>query len=105
MNQNNNTRKRYTAEFKAQAVEMATLRGDIPAVAAELQIHEANLRRWIADPRFSSVVSKGPGQAPTTSAAETAREMKQLRQELALLRAENQVLKKAAIILGTSRGH
>ena len=96
------SRKKYNDLFKTQAVEMAALRGNIPGVAQELQLNEANLRRWIADPRYSSVVTKGPGQNPTTTAAETAQEMKLLRREVALLRAENQVLKKAAIILGSS---
>ena len=100
----NNSRKNYTAVFKTQAVEMAALRGNIPAVAEELQIHEANLRRWIEDPRYSASVPSEPGQSATTLAAQTAQEMKQMRRELALLRAENQVLKKAAIILGSSQG-
>jgi transposase-like protein len=100
----NTSRKKYTSVFKTQAVEMAALRGDISAVAQELQINETNLRRWIADPRYSTSVPNESGESTTTLAAQTAQEMKQMRRELALLRAENQVLKKAAIILGSSQG-
>ena len=36
----NTSRKKYTPVFKTQAVEMAALRGDISAVAQELQVNE-----------------------------------------------------------------
>ena len=55
------SRKRYTSEFKAQAVELVGLGKPVPAVA----------------------------------------ELRRLRREITHLKLENDILKKAAVILGT----
>ena len=41
------TRKRYTAEFKAQAVELVGLGKPVPEVAEELQIGGSILYGWV----------------------------------------------------------
>ena len=64
------TRKRYTAEFKAQAVGLAGLGKPVPEVAEDLGIGTGILYGW-------------------------------LRRENANLKLENDILKKAAVILGT----
>lgn len=40
-------RKRYTAEFKAQAIELVELGKPVPAVAEELGIGSSILYRWV----------------------------------------------------------
>ena len=63
------TRKRYTAEFKDQAVELVGLGKPVPEVAQDLGIGSSLLYRW--------------------------------RREIANLKLENDILKKAAVILDT----
>ena len=92
-------RKRYTAEFKAQAVELVRLGKAVPVVAEELGIGEGNLYRW-AGPQgqsepFGSEGQRAVGEVPA------ADEVLRLRREIAQLKLENDILKKAAVILGT----
>ena len=89
------TRKRYTPEFKAQAVELVTIGKPVPEVAEELGIGTSLLYKWIGKNPL-------PGQPPGGEGQEaTAAELARLRREIAQLRLENDILKKAAIILGT----
>lgn len=92
-------RKRYTAEFKAQAVELVRLGKTVPVVAEELGIGAGILYRWVgpqgqAEP-FGSEGSRAVGERPA------ADELLRLRRENAQLKLENDILKKAAVILGT----
>ena len=67
------TKKRYTAEFKAQAVGLVGLGKPVSAVAEDLGLSQGVLYAWV----------------------------RRLRRENATLKMENDILKKAAIILGT----
>ena len=86
-------RKRYTPEFKAQAVELLSTGKPVSQVAAELCISSDLLYSW----RHSSQVAQ-LGSAGECSEAD---ELRALRREVTLLRQENDLLKKAAVILGT----
>ena len=89
------TRKRYTSEFKAQAVELVAIGKPVPEVAQELGIGTSLLYKWAGkNPPPGQPLG---GEAQETSAAELAR----LRRENSRLKLENDILKKAAIILGT----
>jgi transposase len=93
------TKKRYTAEFKAQAVELVRLGKTVPAVAEELGISEGNLYRWVGpqgqSERCGSEGLRAVGEKPA------ADELLRLRRENSQLKLENDILKKAAVILGT----
>ena len=86
-------RKRYTPEFKAQAVDLLSTGKPVAQVAEELCISSNLLYSW----RHSSQGAQ-LGSAGERSAAD---ELRALRRENALLRQENDILKKAAVILGT----
>lgn len=73
---NSKPRQRYTAEFKAQAVELISTGKPVSQIAEELCIGTNLLYKWKND-------------------------LRSLRREVALLKAENDILKKAAVILGT----
>ena len=90
------TRRRYTAEFKAQAVELARAGRPVIELAAELSIGSNMLYRWIQQSPL--VGSGGPGAEGGRSEAD---ELRALRKENAHLKMENNILKKAAVILGT----
>jgi transposase len=94
------TRKRYTAEFKAQAVELVGLGKPVAEVARELEIGTSLLYRWVLK---GGVVPAPRGSAGLRAVGEepVADELRRLRRENGHLKLENDILKKAAIILGT----
>jgi len=87
------TRRLFSREFKVEAVKLVTERGVAVAQAArDLEVVESVLRRWMRelaqDPK-DAFPGKGvmkPEQA----------EIAQLRKEVAKLRMERDILKKAA---------
>jgi len=93
------TRKRYSAEFKAQAVGLVGLGKPVPAVAEELEIGTSILYGWMrkgAQPaQLGSEGLRAGGEEPV------ADELRRLRREITTLKLENDILKKAAVILGT----
>jgi len=93
------TRKRYTAEFKAQAVELVGLGKPVAEVAEELEIGASLLYRWVLKGRQPAQLgSEGLRAAGEEPAAD---ELRRLRRENGNLKLENDILKKAAVILGT----
>ena len=93
------TRKRYTAEFKAQAVALVGLGKPVPEVAAELEIGTSILYGWIR--KGSQPGHLGSGGLRAGGEQSVADEVPRLRREIANLKLENDILKKAAVILGT----
>ena len=98
-------RRKFTAEFKIEAVRLAESGRPASAVARELQISDNLLRRWRREfaAAVSSAASSGtssgasvrdafPGNGKLTSQDE---EIRQLRREVAQLREERDILKKA----------
>lgn len=88
----------YTAEFKQQALNLLGLGKPVADVAQELQISSNLLYAWrrqFHSPQGGSVGLRAVGEP---SEADTLR---RLLRENARLQAENDILKKAAIILGS----
>lgn len=88
---NRKTRRRYTKEFKLEAIELTRQRGgDVSGVAANLRIHPNMLRRWIKaydeDPEYSF-----PGQGNLKTPEER---MRQLKKKLKETEQERDILKK-----------
>lgn len=95
---NQKTRKRYTPEFKAQAVELLSTGKPVAQLAEELCISDDLLYRWRRESQGTEVGSAGPRAAGEGAGAD---DLRALRRENSLLRMENDILKKAAVILGT----
>jgi len=91
-------RKRYTPEFKAQAVELLGTGKPVSQVAEELCISSDLLYSWKRSSQGAQLGSAGARAAGGRSEAD---ELRALRRENSLLRQENDILKKAAVILGT----
>lgn len=92
----NNQRKVYTEEFKRDAVRLAQERGNLAQTARELGLSDTVLQRWkkvLQEPSENPFPGNGNPRD-----AETAR----LQRELARLKEENEILKKAVGIF-TSR--
>ena len=94
------TRKRYTPEFKAQALSLVALGKPVSEVAQDLRIGSSILYGWMRKQgQPAQLGSAGEQAAGELSEAD---ELRRLRHQLAQLQMENNILKKAAIILGTN---
>ena len=81
-------RRRFTAEYKAEAVKRLEESGKpLQAVADELGVHPDQLRGW-----RNEQLAAGSAEALARQKAELAR----LRREVKRLEQENEILKKAA---------
>lgn len=83
--------KHYTAEFKTQVVELLSTGKPVSEVAEEMCIGSSLLYRWRQEHKGSGVGSAGLRAVGEQDQADDSRS----------LRKENEILKKAAIILGT----
>ena len=95
-------RERYNSDFKDRAVAMVSLGRSVPEVAKELGIGQSILYRWTQSQRQGQD-SAQLGGAVQRAAGELdeAAELRRLRKENAQLLLENDILKKAAVILGS----
>lgn len=84
-------RRKYTAEFKAEAVKLA-LESDKTAaeIARDLGVSGKSLRDWIDQHEVDH--GRGPAEALTTEERE---ELRKLRRDNRELRMEREILKKA----------
>ncbi len=93
-------RKVYTKEFKLMSVELSNTRGDLSALARELDISPALLYRW----RKEHSVKQGssfPGNGKVIL-SEGEQELARLRKELRDTQIERDILKKAVSIFSKS---
>lgn len=86
-------RRRFSREFKVEAVRLVKDRGvSVAQAARDLDVHENVLRKWVkefgADPAHSF---PGHGQMKPEQ-----QEIERLRREVVKLKAERDILKKAA---------
>ena len=92
------TYQRYTPEFKEQALGLLNLGKPVADVALELQISSNLLYGWRSRSQRTQGGSAGLRAVGEQSEADALRA---LRRENVRLQAENDILKKAAIILGS----
>lgn len=91
-------RRQYTEEFKAQVVELLGTGKPVSEVAEEMCVSSDLIYRWrrqLERPPVGSAGGRAVGEHPE------ADDWRALKRENAQLRQENEILKKAAIILGT----
>jgi transposase len=85
------TRRRFTSEFKSEAVKLLAENGKpLQQVAAELGVHTNQLRMW-----RNEHLAAGSAGALARQKAEAA-ELARLRREVKRLEQENEILKRAA---------
>lgn len=94
-------KKHYTAEFKAQAIELMSVGRPVTELAQELGISSSLLYSWRSTSQSTRGGSEGLGVPHVRDEQDGADDPRALRREIALLRQENDILKKAAVILGT----
>ena len=87
------TRRQFSREFKREAVQLVTEGGvSIAQAARDLDLHQTVLRRWVQQYRDHPETAF-PGQGQMQREDE---EVRRLRREVAKLKAERDILKKAA---------
>ena len=84
-------RRRYTEEFKREAIRLAARLGNVSAAARDLGVSAHQLREWRDARAGEGVVA--PGSIPWEQ------ERAQLRRENTVLREEREILKKVLAIL------
>jgi transposase len=86
-------RRSFTREFKLEAVRLVSERGlSVTQAARDLDIHENVLRKWVRQYRDDPAHAfPGAGQIKPEQA-----ELAQLKNEIRKLKAERDILKKAA---------
>ena len=86
-------RRRFSREFKIEAVKLVRERGvSVAQAGRDLGIHENVLRKWVKEFGCDPVQAfPGQGQMKPEQA-----EIERLRREVAKLKAERDILKKAA---------
>ena len=94
-----NTRRKYTKEFKEQAVEFWLTSGKTsPQVAGELGISDGMLRHW-ATSMGKHGENSFPGQGQRLKGSDLEEEVRRLQKELRNVQEEREILKKALAIL------
>ncbi len=89
-------RKTYTDEFKAQLVELADHGRPVSELAEEFEVSAGLIHTWRRKAKASPQPSPGSGVDQ-----DVAEELRRLRRQVAELQLDNDILKKAAVILGT----
>jgi len=95
----NSSRNNYSREFKFEAVKMSQQLGRTVAdVARELDVRENDLHNW------RKMVKEQGDKAFPGQGRKSNDETSQLKREVARLREENEILKKAAIFFAKETG-
>ena len=95
-------RRRFDREYKQMVVDLANKRGDIIALAAELDLRPELIYRW----RREALANDGasfPGQG-NKMLAEEQKEIARLKKELRDAQLERDILKKAVSIFSRNDG-
>lgn len=94
----------YTSEFRQQAVEMIKREGlSVAEAARKLSMSQktlANWVKWAKDGKVSPMVAAGTN-TPRHAVTEAEAELSRLRREVAELRMERDILKKATAYFAT----
>jgi transposase len=99
MERTKKTRRKYSAEFKADAVRLARTKAKpVKDFAADLGIHPTMLGDWIRQ----ADVHEGGGSA-TDLTSQEREELARLRRENKVLREEREILKKAAAFFASEK--
>lgn len=94
------SRKKYSKEFKQKAVELSNVRGNVQEIARELGVPAEFIYRWRKEQTLNpSLAFSGHGNRQLT---EEQKELAKLRKELADVKMERDILKKAVSIFSVS---
>lgn len=87
------TKRRYTKEFKIEALNLAQQLGSYSAAAKQLGVSDSTMHGWRN--KYGFTVSSAESR-PAVQAVNESEEIKRLRRENEELKKTNQILKRAA---------
>jgi transposase len=93
-----NTKRKYTTEFKEEAVRLVLQEGlSAPEAARRIEISDKTLANWVRLARHGKALSSSSEgtQRRVSSVSELEMEVSKLRAENARLKMEKEILKKA----------
>lgn len=94
------TRKTYSKEFKQKAVELSNVRGNVQEIARELGVRPELIYRWRKELRSNpDLAFGGNGKEQLT---QEQKKLRKLEKELANVKMERDILKKAVSIFSVS---
>jgi len=94
------SRRKYSKEFKQKAVELSNVRGNVQEIARELAVSAELIYRWRRELSHSpSLAFGGNGNKQLTA---EQKENDRLKRELADIKMERDILKKAVSIFSSS---
>lgn len=93
-------RKTYSKEFKQKAVELSNVRGNVQEIARELGVGAAMIYRWRKEMNINPDLAFGGNGKKQVTAEQ--KELIKLKKELADMRMERDILKKAVSIFSVS---
>lgn len=94
-------KNRYSREFKGQAVELVLSGKPVPEVAEELGIGSGILYRWVGERKKNEL--SGPPTGEAVNKQFESNVLRKMQKEIVRLKLENDILKKAAVILGINQ--
>jgi transposase len=86
--------RRYTKEFKEEAVVLALKSPSIASTATELGVPVATMHAWISQLKGKPIAKEGDSNPPDV--ATLIEENRRLHKELSVAKEEKEILKKAA---------
>lgn len=93
-------RRNYSKEFKEKAVELSNVRGNVQEIAKELDVRSELIYRWRRELGLKPTLAfSGKGIKQLT---EDQKELARLKRELADIKMERDILKKAVSIFSVS---
>ncbi len=95
-------RRQYDREFKQMVVELANTKGDVSALAAEMDLRPDLIYRWRRE-YMATLDASFPGNGNKIM-TEQQKEIARLEKELRDARIERDILKKAVSIFSKSDG-
>lgn len=98
--------KRYTDEFKEEAIKLALSSVSVSYAAKSLGIPDATLHTWVTQAKMSGqqAISNKEGVINHVNVKDVLEENKQLRQQISRLEQEKAILKKAATYFAKELG-
>jgi transposase-like protein len=90
-------RRKFTPEFKVQAVELALEQNNVTKTARDLGIGASSLAKWVRAYQ-QQLAASGINLSPAD-----ATKVKELEKEILMLKKENEFLKKAAAFFAKSQ--
>lgn len=88
--------KRYTKEFKLEAVNLALRSPCVSEIANELGVPSSTLHSWVSELKEETAPTTQNKKNATTQVASLIEENRRLQKELLKVKEEREILKKAA---------